>query len=150
LTQVPVRDDYFLHHMLTGAFPVGEPNGVPPYLQHQADGQWADLWERLRLADASFGDYLATCADSSVDGFALSNIAEWLDGSQLDALFAQIVRTAKPGARLVFRNFVGWTEVPPQWRDVVIEDVPRGEQLIARDRSLLQRRIAVCSVGPAA
>jgi S-adenosylmethionine-diacylglycerol 3-amino-3-carboxypropyl transferase len=136
--------------MLTGRYPVDVENGVPPYLARRPEGAWDDLPDRLVLADASFGDYLATCPDGSVDGFALSNIGEWLDEAGLDALFAQIVRTAAPGARLVFRNFVGWTEVPPRWRDVVVEDVPAGEALIARDRSLMQRRIAVCAVGPAA
>ncbi|HVE62601.1 MAG TPA: DUF3419 family protein [Mycobacteriales bacterium] len=150
LTEVPVQDNYFLHQMLTGSYPVGVASGVPPYLQPRDAGAWADLWDRLVLADASFADYLATCPDGSVHGFALSNIAEWLDEAQLDALLAQIVRTAAPGARLVFRNFVGWTEVPERWRHVVVEDVSRGEALIVRDRSLLQRRIAVCSVGPAA
>src|SRR2546423_7771794 len=32
LTEVPVRDNYFLHHMLTGRYPVDVPGGVPPYL----------------------------------------------------------------------------------------------------------------------
>jgi len=61
-------------------------------------------------------------------------------------LMGEIVRVATPGARLVFRNFVGWTEVPPQWRDVIVEDRERGERLIQRDRSMMQRRFAVCRV----
>ena len=51
-----------------------------------------------------------------------------------------------PGARFVFRNFVGWTEVPERWREVVVEDRAAGEALISGDRSAVQRRIAVCRV----
>ncbi|HWC45615.1 MAG TPA: DUF3419 family protein, partial [Casimicrobiaceae bacterium] len=32
LTELPVRDNYFLHHMITGRYPAGVENGVPPYL----------------------------------------------------------------------------------------------------------------------
>ena len=31
----------------------------------------------------------------------------------------EVARTARPGARVVFRNFVGWTEVPERWRNVI-------------------------------
>jgi hypothetical protein len=56
------------------------------------------------------------------------------------------VRTSRPNARLCFRNFVGWTEVPERWRGVVVEDRALGEEMIARDRAVVQRRIAVCRV----
>ena len=52
----------------------------------------------------------------------ISNICEWLPATAIDELFAEIVRTAAPGARLCFRNFVGWSEVPEAWRSVVVED----------------------------
>jgi len=42
----------------------------------------------------------------------VSNILEWLTPEQTDELFAEVVRTAAPGARFVFRNFVGWNEGP--------------------------------------
>ena len=145
LTEVPVSDNYFVHHMLTGAYPE-DPGGLPPYLQPDGAAVVAAGVDRLSLVDASYGAYLATCEDGSIDAFALSNICEWLDASQIDELFAEIVRTAAPGARLVFRNFVGWTEVPERWADVVVEDRARGEALVAGDRSGFQRRVAVCRI----
>ncbi|MBO3749253.1 DUF3419 family protein [Streptosporangiaceae bacterium NEAU-GS5] len=143
LTRLPVADNYFLHHMLTGRYPV---DGRPLYL---AGDPLPAVAERLTLVDGTFTDYLRTRPDGSMSGFALSNICEWLTAGQIDELFAEIVRTARPGARLVFRNFVGWTEVPPRWRDLVREDRALGEDLIRLDRSFCQRRIAVCDVGEA-
>ena len=32
LTEVPIATNYFVHHMLTGSYPVDVPGGVPPYL----------------------------------------------------------------------------------------------------------------------
>jgi S-adenosylmethionine:diacylglycerol 3-amino-3-carboxypropyl transferase len=69
-----------------------------------------------------------------------------MTASEIEQLFDEVVRTAAPGARLVFRNFVGWTEVPPHWRRRVVEDRARSEALIRRDRSVVQRRIAICHI----
>ena len=92
-------------------------------------------------------DYLRILPDASVTGFSLSNICEWLAPDAIDELFAEIVRVATPGAALCFRNFVGWTEVPPRFRDVIREDRAIGEELTKRDRSVVARRIAVCRIG---
>jgi len=146
LTQLSVRDNYFLHQMLTGAYPAHEPDGVPPYLSETGSSAISAAADALTLVDGSVTEYLTTLPEASVSGFALSNVCEWLTPAAIDELFAQVVRTACPEARLCFRNFVGWTEVPERWRAFVVEDRALGERLIARDRSVVQRRIAVCRV----
>jgi S-adenosylmethionine:diacylglycerol 3-amino-3-carboxypropyl transferase len=93
-------------------------------------------------------EYLRTLPDHSVSGFSLSNICEWLSPNDVDALFAEIVRTARRNAVLCFRNFVGWTEVPARFRRLVVEDRALGDELTARDRSVVQRRFAMCRVNP--
>ncbi|MGI8758354.1 MAG: DUF3419 family protein, partial [Acidimicrobiales bacterium] len=149
LTKVPVATNYFVHHMLTGAYPRGVPGGLPPYLDPAMSHGLVGATRRLSLVDGAFVDHLRSRPDASVDGFALSNICEWLGAEQIDELFTEVVRTAAPGARLVFRNFVGWTEVPPRWQAPVIEDRALGEALGRGDRSAVQRRLAVCRIDPA-
>jgi S-adenosylmethionine-diacylglycerol 3-amino-3-carboxypropyl transferase len=146
LTELPVRDNYFLHHMLTGGYPVDTAGGVPPYLAEEARASVAAARERLMLVDGTFTEHLRGLPDGSVTGFAISNICEWLAPPDVERLFAEIVRTAAPGATLCFRNFVGWTEVPPRFRQVVTEDRARGEAMMRFDRSVVQRRFALCRV----
>ena len=107
----------------------------------------AERRDRLTLVDGTMTDYLRILPDASVTGFSLSNICEWLAPNAIDELFAEIVRVATPGATLCFRNFVGWTEVPPQFRGVVREDRALGDELTKQDRSVVARRIAVCRIG---
>ena len=146
LTVIPARSNYFLHEMLTGRYPVREPDGLPAYLTRASVAHAADAAERLTLVDGSMTAYLRTCADRSIDGFALSNICEWLDARQIDDLFAEIARTATIGARVVFRNFVGWTDIPDHLRGVIVERQGFGDRLIQRDRSLVQYRVVICDV----
>lgn len=135
LTEIPISTNYFLHFMLTGRYGAA----LPPYLEQAGAGE-------LTIVDGSYTEYLRTLPDRSVDGFAISNILEWFTPEQADALYAEVARTAVPGAGFVFRNFVGWNEVPERWAGVVVEDRPRGEEMIKRDRSAVQRRIAPCRV----
>jgi S-adenosylmethionine-diacylglycerol 3-amino-3-carboxypropyl transferase len=146
LCDVPVRSNYFLHQMLLGTYPNRVPDGVPPYLERTQREILRSRLDCLELVDAGYGEYLATCEDSSIDALALSNICEWLDQTGIDRLFEQVVRVAKPGARLCFRNFVGHTEIPERFRGSIIEDRDAGERAILRDRSCLQSRIVICRI----
>jgi S-adenosylmethionine-diacylglycerol 3-amino-3-carboxypropyl transferase len=145
LTDVPIADNYFLHQMLTGRYPVDRPDGVPPYLSDAGARVVARAPRRLTLVDGNLWTYLRTLPDRSVNGFALSNVAEWMTPPQIGALFAEVERVAAPGARVVFRNFVGWTDLPAACTRLV-EDVPFGAALIWRDRSAVQARVVVCRV----
>jgi S-adenosylmethionine-diacylglycerol 3-amino-3-carboxypropyl transferase len=145
LCDVPVRTNYFLHQMLTGTYPPRQ-GGVPPYLDRYRREYVRGRLDSLELVDGGYAEYLATCEEGSVDAFALSNIGEWLDASGIDTLFEQVVRVARPGARLCFRNFVGHTEIPERFRSSVVEDQAAGREAIKRDRSCLQSRIVICRI----
>lgn len=143
LFSLPVGENYFLHEMLTGRYP---DEARPPWLQpagaaHLASG-------RLQLVDGAFTDFLRTERDQSLDALALSNICEWLDEAEQRLLFAEVVRVLRPGGYLVFRNFLGHTQVPEAFADALLEQPERGRTLIARDRSLLQQRLVICRLRP--
>ncbi|HWL39687.1 MAG TPA: DUF3419 family protein [Gemmatimonadaceae bacterium] len=146
LCEVPVRTNYFLHQMLTGKYPTHAAGGVPPYLDRGRREFLRSRLDSVELVDGGYAEYLRTCEDESVDAFALSNICEWLDSAGIDELFAQVVRVARPGARVCFRNFVGHTTVPESFRTVIVEDISRSRAAIQRDRSCMQSRIAICRV----
>jgi S-adenosylmethionine:diacylglycerol 3-amino-3-carboxypropyl transferase len=150
ITNVPVGDNYFLHQMLGGSYPVDHADGVPPYLGAAATyPAAADRVGALRLVDGSITEYLGTLPAASVDAFGLSNVCEWLDAAQVATLFHEVSRTAAPGARVVFRNFVGWTEMPKECRQVE-EDRALSALLMRAERSVVQARVVVCRVRGAA
>jgi S-adenosylmethionine-diacylglycerol 3-amino-3-carboxypropyl transferase len=143
LTELPVSQNYFVHQMLTGRYPEG---ALPPYLAAAGSAALREGPARLHLVDGTVEAALSRMAPHSVNAFALSNIAEWSDEGGVQRLFEAVLRAAAPGARVVFRNFTGWTEVPAALRGRLVEDRALGERLILGDRSGVQRRIAVCRV----
>jgi S-adenosylmethionine-diacylglycerol 3-amino-3-carboxypropyl transferase len=145
ISDLPVRENYFLHQMLTGHYPVGVDGGVPPYLSADGSAAVTACRQRLALVDGSMTSYLRSCADRSVDCFALSNICEWMSDTDVVALFREVLRTAAPGARLVYRNFLGWTE-PPAGCERIVQDPALGARLSLADRSAMQRRLVTCRI----
>ena len=144
LTEVPVGSNYFLHQMLTECYGPGDL--APPYLTSEGHAALRDAHRRLLLVDGPMEELLRRTPDRSVHAFALSNICEWLDPQGVERLFAEVVRTAAPAARVVFRNFVGATEVPATLRHRLVEDPERGAALTLRDRSAFASRIHVARV----
>jgi S-adenosylmethionine-diacylglycerol 3-amino-3-carboxypropyl transferase len=145
ITELPVSNNYFLHQMLDGRYPVDQPDGVPPYLSERGAAEVMSARDRLQLVDGGMTSYLRTRPPRSVHAFALSNICEWMTQSEVDALFLEVLRTAAPDARLVYRNFVGWTELPA-WCERIVPDEASSARLSREDRSLVQRRVVACQV----
>ena len=143
LTDVPIADNYFLRKMFAGSYAVEHPAGVPPYLAAEGARAIAQSHGALLLVDGSVTEHLRSLPDASVHCFALSNICEWLSESEIADLFVQVERVAAPGARVVFRNFVGWTDLPAACSRLE-ENVALGEKLIRGDRSGVQSRVVVC------
>jgi S-adenosylmethionine-diacylglycerol 3-amino-3-carboxypropyl transferase len=146
LTELPIQDNYFFHHMFLEYYPTDVPSGVPPYLSAAGvEGQRANAGN-LTLIDGAFTDCLRELPPRSVHGFSLSNICEWLSTGEIEALFDEIIRTGVHGARVCYRNWVGSTQLPRSAVDRIIEDPALGSSLIRKDRSMNQPRFVAAKV----
>ncbi len=52
----------------------------------------------------NFVEYLTDCPPASRDRYVLLDAQDWMTDAQLTALWTEITRTARPGARVVFRT----------------------------------------------
>jgi hypothetical protein len=64
--------------------------------------------------------------------------------TELNELLAEVARVGTSGARVVFRNFLGWTDIPASFQGVFREERLDTAGLMQRERSLMQRRVLVC------
>ena len=60
--------------------------------------------DRVEVMNRSITEYLAGCPDASRDRYVLLDAQDWMTDAQLDALWTEITRTARPGARVIFRT----------------------------------------------
>lgn len=135
-----LKDNYFAVQAFGRGYAGGE-GPLPPYLQaanHQAVRDRAD---RVDVRHINFTDFLASQPAASCDRYVLLDAQDWMDDDQLNALWAQITRTARPGARVLFRTAGEPSILPGRVVSAVLDHWDyRGEEsldLTRRDRSAI-------------
>ncbi len=82
----------------------GENGPLPPYLQRDNFERVRANADRVEVMNRSITEYLATCPAASRDRYVLLDAQDWMTDEQLNALWSEITRTARPGARVIFRT----------------------------------------------
>ncbi len=135
-----LADNYFAWQAFGQSYgSAGAP--LPPYLQRDRFQALKARVDNVDIKHASFTEHLSELPDSSRDAYVLLDAQDWMTDSQLTALWRQIVRTAKPGARVIFRTAGEETILPGRVPDVILSrfdyDPEAGKAWTARDRSAI-------------
>ncbi len=108
----PLSENYFTWQAFGRAYAPGGP--LPPYLEADRYAALKARADRVTIVNASVTDLLTGKPDASVDRFVLLDAQDWMNDVQLGALWAEITRTAAPGARAVFRTAGEASPLPGQ------------------------------------
>lgn len=137
----PMTENYFAWQAFGRAYGDSLTAPTPPYLER---GNFLTLRAHASKADVrliSMTDYLAEQPASSADCFVLLDAQDWMDDATLNALWTQITRTARPGARVIFRTAADEKLLPGRVCDDILRfwtrDDTRSAVLHARDRSAI-------------
>lgn len=141
LVTLPAKQNYFLAQILLGKY---LDQARPAYLQPENFATIRDRIDRVELKVAGIEDGLRSLPDRSIDAFALSNVFEYSP----PAIFAdskhEIVRVARPGARLAHRNLLAPRRLADDSRFSVDADL--SETLHAADRGFIYSRFEAARV----
>ncbi len=99
-----ISDNYFAAQAFGGRYAEGEAASLPPYLQR---GHFDDLRaraDRVSFVHQSLTQMLGDAPAASFDAYVLLDAQDWMNDHELNALWTQISRTARPGARVIFRT----------------------------------------------
>jgi S-adenosylmethionine-diacylglycerol 3-amino-3-carboxypropyl transferase len=134
-------DNYFTWQAFGRRYSRDAQGPLPPYLRrNQFDAVRARV-DRVEVLNRSVTEYLAGCPDASRDRYVLLDAQDWMTDAQLTALWAEITRTARPGARVIFRTAAEPSLLPgrvdpallPRWR----YEAALSRALTGRDRSAI-------------
>lgn len=140
LCDFPNQDNYFAWQALTRGYAPGG-GSVPPYLEAGRFDALRAAAGRAAVHNASVTDHLAGLPPRSRDIYVLLDAQDWMDDGRLGALWRQIDRTARPGARVLFRTG-GAADIlpgrlPPALLDRWRRDDARSDAAFAADRSAI-------------
>lgn len=82
----------------------GRAGPLPPYLQARHFSDIKERANRVSVTNVSFTEKLRTEDNESMDAYVLLDAQDWMTDSQLNELWSEVTRTAKTGARVIFRT----------------------------------------------
>jgi S-adenosylmethionine-diacylglycerol 3-amino-3-carboxypropyl transferase len=137
----PLADNYFAWQAFGRRYGAEAGASLPPYLQRGNYAAIRDRLSRVATHTTSMTDWLAGEADESCDRYILLDSVDWMDAPTLTALWRQIERTARPGARVIFRTAGARSPLEqllaPGSLDGWRCHLEEGRRYLARDRSAI-------------
>ena len=100
----PMEDNYFAWQAFGRGYDRQDRVAVPRYLSPRYYETVKANADRVEVEHASFTKRLEREAEASLDGYVLLDAQDWMSAEQSTELWRGITRTAKPGARVIFRT----------------------------------------------
>jgi S-adenosylmethionine-diacylglycerol 3-amino-3-carboxypropyl transferase len=99
-----IAENYFAWQAFGRRYAPGPNPALPPYLQRENFEAVRGRSGRVRYVQRSFTDILRDAPTESFDRYALLDAQDWMNDVELTALWSEITRTARPGAKVIFRT----------------------------------------------
>ena len=136
-----IRQNYFAQQAFGRGYRIEGPGSLPPYLEAHRHSALIPHLDKATLHHANLVDYLRQHGSGSFDRYVLLDAQDWMSDAQLNALWGEITRTARIGARVIFRTAAAPSLLPgrvaspllDQWRYQADQSLG----LTARDRSAI-------------
>jgi S-adenosylmethionine-diacylglycerol 3-amino-3-carboxypropyl transferase len=133
--------NYFAWQAFGRAYSANESGPLPPYLHSDHFDVIRARANRVEVLNRSFTEYLNSRPDRSLDRFVLLDAQDWMSDAQLNELWREITRTARAGARVIFRTAAEPSLLPGRVEQAVLGrwryEAERSRELAARDRSAI-------------
>ena len=134
-----IRQNYFAWQAFGRGYGTAPDASLPPYLQAENYRAVVARLDRVDIRHVNFVDHLRGLSAASLDRYVLLDAQDWMTDEQLTGLWAEILRTAKPGARIVFRTAAAPSLLPGRVPETILSAFEyRAEESLdftRRDRS---------------
>ncbi len=99
-----IEDNYFAHQAFGRRYGAGKTAPLPPYLKPENFAAVRENAKRVDINLVNLIDFLKSKPAASLDRYVLLDAQDWMNDATLTDLWTEITRTAKPGARAIFRT----------------------------------------------
>jgi S-adenosylmethionine-diacylglycerol 3-amino-3-carboxypropyl transferase len=134
-----LADNYFAWQAFGRRYASGGSGPLPPYLQRDNFAALRARTGDIVVMHASLTKHLAQKPAASLDAYVLLDAQDWMTDVQLEEFWTEIVRTVRPGARVIFRTAGEETILPGRVPDAILSRFSYNREfcreLTAKDRS---------------
>ena len=115
-----LSDNYFAWQAFGRQYAPDGEGPLPPYLERANFDAIRRRANRVRVLNRSFTEHLEHEGADSLDAYVLLDAQDWMSDAQLNALWSEITRTARHGARVIFRTAAKPTLLPGRVSDAIL------------------------------
>ena len=140
-TGFDLKDNYFAWQAFGRSYPAHGDGPCPPYL---AKANFLAVKSRAGRVDVVHDNmirFLSREPAESLDRYILLDAQDWMDDAALNSLWREITRTARPGARVIFRTAGEESILPGRVGDAILNrwtyEAAKSAQIHAKDRSAI-------------
>lgn len=140
-TGFELKDNYFAWQAFGRSYATQGEGPCPPYLEKSNFMAVKARANRVEVVHDNMIRFLSGEPAESLDRYILLDAQDWMDDAALNALWQQITRTARSGARVIFRTAGEESILPGRVADVTLGqwtyDAAKSAQIHAKDRSAI-------------
>lgn len=99
-----LKDNFYAWQAFGRGYGEGPDAPLPPYLEAKNWELVRERADRVEIRHTNYADYLESMPAQSLDRFILLDAQDWMTDEQLTRIWSEITRTARPGARVLYRT----------------------------------------------
>ena len=140
-TSFDLKDNYFAWQAFGRRYAPQGQGPCPPYLEKANYLAIKTRTNRVTVVHDNMIRFLSNEPAESLDRYVLLDAQDWMDDAALNALWREITRTARPGARVIFRTAGEDSILPGRVSSALLDrwtyDAVRSAEIHAKDRSAI-------------
>ncbi|MES1179706.1 MAG: DUF3419 family protein [Hyphomicrobium sp.] len=140
-TGFDLKDNYFAWQAFGRSYAPQADGPCPPYLEKANFQAIKTRTGRVNIVHDNMIRYLSNESAESLDRYILLDAQDWMDDAALNSLWREITRTARPGARVIFRTAGEESILPGRVADDILNrwtyDAAKSAEVHAKDRSAI-------------
>ena len=100
----PIEDNYFAWQAFGRGYDRAYKRAIPRYLAEKHYETLKANADKVEVHHTSITGFLESQPPESLDCYVFLDAQDWMNDVQLNELWQEVVRTAQPGARIIFRT----------------------------------------------
>lgn len=136
-----LKQNYFAWQAFARRYDRAGNGSLPPYLEPQNFEAVRSRAHRIDIRNISLTERLRGLPAAHLDRFVLLDAQDWMDDATLTELWREITRTARTGARVIFRTAGQETILPGRIPDAILNhwhyEAEASEAFTRQDRSAI-------------
>ena len=137
----PLAENYFAWQAFGRRYAPDGNVALPPYLDRANFPALRENAARVSILHVGLAEQLGATPGESLDRYVLLDAQDWMDDAALTHLWGEITRTARAGARVIFRTAAEPTILPGRVPETILArwryEAETSRALTARDRSAI-------------